>query len=161
MRYLTLTAIVFFLGLLFAAPPKVVEEISGQVVGVTDGDTITVLFNKETIEVRLVGIDAPEFGQSYDTKAKHALSEMTLGRTVTVKKTGTDKYGRTLGIAIVGDLDANAKMVEDGWAWYYDRYNDEGRLSRLEIAARNAKRGLWADDTPIAPWDYRASQKTH
>jgi len=160
MRYLTLPAIVLVTGLLLAAPPKVTEEISGKVVGVTDGDTITVLVNKETIKVRLEGIDAPESGQSYGTKSKQALSEMVFGKPVTVKKTGTDKYKRTLGIVMVGDVDANAKMIEDGWAWHFKKYNDEERLAKLEDAARKAKRGLWADDTPLAPWDYRARQKT-
>jgi endonuclease YncB( thermonuclease family) len=160
MRYLTLPAIVLFTGLLLAAPPKVTEEISGKVVGVTDGDTITVLVNKETIKVRLEGIDAPESGQSYGTKSKQALSEMVFGKPVTVKKTGTDKYKRTLGIVMVGDVDANAKMVEDGWAWHFKKYNDEERLAKLEVVARNAKRGLWADENPLAPWDYRARQKT-
>lgn len=160
MRYLTLPAIVLVTGLLLAAPPKVTEEISGKVVGVTDGDTINVLVNKETIKVRLEGIDAPESGQSYGTKSKQALSDLVFGKTVTVKKTGTDKFGRTLGFVLAGDVDANAKMIEDGWAWHFKKYNDEERLAKLEVAARKAKRGLWADDTALAPWDYRARQKT-
>lgn len=160
MRYLTLPAIVLVTGLLLAAPPKVVEEFSGKVIGVTDGDTIKVLVNKETVTVRLEGIDAPESGQSYGKKSKEALAEIVAGKTVTVKKTGTDKYKRTLGIVIVGDADANAKMIEDGWAWHFKKYNDEERLAKLEDAARKAKRGLWADETPLAPWDYRARQKT-
>ena len=160
MRYLTLPAIVLVTGLVFAAPPKVVEEFSGKVIGVTDGDTIKVLVNKESVTVRLEGIDAPESGQSYGKKSKEALAEMVAGKTVTVKKTGTDKYKRTLGIVIVGDADANAKMVEDGWAWHFKKYNDEERLAKLEDAARKAKRGLWADEKPLAPWEYRARQKT-
>jgi endonuclease YncB( thermonuclease family) len=160
MRYLTLPTIVLVTGLLLAAPPKVVEEFSGKVIGVTDGDTIKVLVNKESVTVRLEGIDAPESGQSYGKKSKEALAEIVAGKTVTVKKTGTDKYKRTLGIVMVGDADANAKMVEDGWAWHFKKYNDEERLAKLEDAARKAKRGLWADETPLAPWEYRARQKT-
>ncbi len=160
MRFATTTAILLLAGLVLAAPPKVVEEFTGKVIGVTDGDTIKVLVNKETVTVRLEGIDAPESGQSYGKKSKEALAEMVAGKTVTVKKTGTDKYKRTLGIVIVGDADANAKMVEDGWAWHFKKYNDEERLAKLEDAARKAKRGLWADEKPLAPWDYRARQKT-
>ena len=160
MRYATTAAILLLAGLLFAAPPKVVEEFTGKVIGVTDGDTIKVLVNKESVTVRLEGIDAPESGQSYGKKSKEALAEMVAGKTVTVKKTGTDKYKRTLGIVIVGDADANAKMVEDGWAWHFKKYNDEERLAKLEDAARKAKRGLWADEKPLAPWEYRARQKT-
>ncbi len=61
-------------------------------VGVTDGDTITVLVNKETIKVRLEGIDAPNQARATATKSKQALSEMVFGKTVTVKKTGTDRF---------------------------------------------------------------------
>jgi endonuclease YncB( thermonuclease family) len=160
MRFAATTAVLLLAALVFAAPPKVIEEITGKVIGVTDGDTIKVLVNKETVTVRLEGIDAPESRQSFGTKSKQALSEMVFGKAVTVKKTGTDKYGRTLGFVIVGDVDANAKMVEDGWAWHFKKYNDEVRLAKLEDAARKAKRGLWADDAPLAPWEYRARQKT-
>ncbi len=154
------TIIVLLLtGLVFAAPPRVVEELSGKVIDVTDGDTIKVLVNKETITVRLEGIDAPESKQSFGKKSKEALAELVAEKTVTVKKTGTDKYKRTLGIVIVGKLDANAKLIEDGWAWHFKKYNDEERLAKLEDAARKANRGLWADENPLAPWDYRARQK--
>lgn len=149
-----------FCGLLFAASPKVVEEFTGKVIGVTDGDTITVLVNKESIKVRLEGIDAPESGQSFGTKSKQSLSEMVFGKRVTIKKTGEDRYGRTLGFVMVGEVDANAKMIQDGWAWHFKKYNDEDRLAKLEVEAREAKRGVWAETSPLAPWDYRARQKT-
>lgn len=160
MRFATTIAILLLAGLLLAAPPKVVEEFSGKVIAVTDGDTIKVLVNKETVKVRLEGIDAPESKQSFGNKSKEALAGLVADKTVTVKKTGTDKYKRTLGIVIVGDADANAKMVENGWAWHYKKYNDEERLAKLEDAARKAKKGLWSDEKPLAPWDYRARQKT-
>jgi len=161
MRYLTSAAMfVLVTGLVVAAPPKVLEEFSGKVVAVTDGDTLKLLVETETITVRLEGIDAPEAKQSFGNKSKEALSKMVFGMNVTVKKTGTDKYKRTLGIVIVGDVDANAKMVEDGWAWHFKKYNDEERLAKLEGAARKAKRGLWADEKPLAPWEFRARQKT-
>lgn len=160
MRYAATTILLLLAGLAFAAPPKVVEELSGKVVSVTDGDTIKVLIGKETVTVRLEGIDAPESGQSFGKKAKEALAGLVAGKTVTVKKTGTDKYKRTLGIVIVGDVDVSAKLMEDGWAWHFKKYNDEERLAKLEEAARQAKRGLWADENALAPWDYRARQKT-
>lgn len=127
-------------------------------IGVTDGDTIKVLVDKATATVRLEGIDAPESGQSFGTKARQALAELVAGKTVTVKKTGTDKYSRTLGFVVANDVDVNAKMIEDGWAWHFVKYNDEERLQELEVAARKAKRGLWADNNVLAPWDYRARQ---
>lgn len=160
MRHAVITIAILVAGLALAAPPKVVEEFTGKVVGVTDGDTINVLVNKESIKVRLEGIDAPESGQSFGTKSKQALSEMVFGKQVTIKKTGEDRYGRTLGVVVVGEVDTNAKMIQDGWAWHFKKYNDEERLAKLEVEARTAKRGLWADASPLAPWDYRARQKT-
>ena len=159
MRYMTIVAVVLVTGLLFAAPPTVTEEINGKVAGVTDGDTVTVLVNKTTIKVRLEGIDAPESKQSYGTKSKQALSEMIFGNNVLVKKTGEDRYGRTLGVIMLGEENINAKMIEDGWAWHYKKYNNEERLAKLEVEARSAKRGLWADPNALAPWDYRERQK--
>lgn len=133
MRFATTTAILLLAGLVLAAPPKVVEEFTGKVIGVTDGDTIKVLVNKDSVTVRLEGIDAPESGQSYGKKSKEALAEIVAGKTVNVKKTGTDKYGRTLGIVIVGDSDANAKMVEDGWAWHF-------KIQRRRAAGQTRRR---------------------
>lgn len=72
------------------------------------GDTITVLVNKESIKVRLEGIDASESKQSFGTQSKQALSEMVFGKQVTIKKTGDDRYGRTLGVVMFGNVDANA-----------------------------------------------------
>ncbi|NLX55747.1 MAG: thermonuclease family protein [Planctomycetaceae bacterium] len=158
----TTTALLLLAGLVLAAEPvkpKVVEEFSGKVVGVTDGDTIKVLVNRKTVTVRLEGIDAPELGQSFGRKAKEALAKFVTGKIVTVKKTGNDKYGRTLVIVIVDGTDVNARLVEDGWAWHYKMYNSDERLAKLEVAAREAKRGLWADEAPLAPWDFRARQQ--
>lgn len=159
MRYITAIVTLLTVGIVLAAPPKVVDTLTGKVIGVTDGDTVKVLVNRQTIKVRLEGIDAPESSQSFGTKSKQALSKMVFGKSVTVKKTGEDRYGRTLGIIMVGDVDANAKMIEDGWAWHYKKYNDEERLAKLESLARKAKRGLWADANPLAPWEYRARKK--
>ena len=160
MRYLTAIVTLLIFGIVFAAPPKVVSTLTGKVIGVTDGDTIKVLVNRQTVKVRLEGIDAPESSQSFGTKSKQALSKMVFGKTVTVKKTGEDRYGRTLGIIMVGGKeDANAKMIEDGWAWHFKKYNDEERLAKLESSARKAKRGLWADANPLPPWEYRARKR--
>lgn len=156
MRLTATIAVLFVAGLIVAAPPKVVEEFTGKVIAVTDGDSINVQVNDERIAVRLDGIDAPEFGQLYAANSKKFLSNLVLGKVVTIKKTGTDRYDRTLGMVLVGNLDANAKLVESGWAWHFKKYNDEDRLADLEDAARAAQRGLWSQRNPTAPWDYRA-----
>ena len=147
-------------GITLAAPPKVIEQLTGKVVGVTDGDTVTLFVNRTPIKVRLDGIDAPETAQSYGNKSKQALAAMVFGKTIVLKKTGTDKYGRTLGVIMLGGADMNAKMIEDGWAWHYKAYNKESRLASLETKAKSGRRGLWADvNHPLAPWDYRSGQR--
>ena len=120
---------------------------------------MTVLVNKKTVKLRLEGIDAPESRQSFGNKSKQALSKMIFGKQVTIKKTGEDRYERTLGVIMLGNVDVNAKMVEDGWAWHFKKYNDEERLAKLENKAQSAKRGLWAEANPLAPWDYRTRQR--
>jgi micrococcal nuclease len=137
------------------AQPRAINHFSGSVVEISDGDTAKVLVGKETVTVRLDGIDAPETGQAFGARSRQALSSYVFGKTVTVRKTGEDRYDRTLGVLIEGGTDVNAKMVEDGLAWHYKRYSSDARLANLEREARLAKRGLWSDPNPVAPWDYR------
>lgn len=96
-------------GLLFGFSAKVVK--------VSDGDTITVLTqNKESIKVRLYGIDAPEAKQDFGKVSKEYLSSLIAGKIVEIKSSGQDRYGRILGTIYAGNTDINAKMVEDGYA---------------------------------------------
>jgi micrococcal nuclease len=136
-------------------------EFSGRVVGVMDGDTITVLVGREQRRVRLAGVDAPEKGQAFGQRSKQALSQMIFGREVTVVSTGRDRYERTLGIVRLMDgSSVNERLVENGWAWHYTRYSNDRRLSELESRARAARRGLWADLRPVAPWDFRKAHRS-
>ena len=130
------------------------DTITGRVVGVTDGDTITVRTTIDTIKVRLSGIDTPERGQPFGTKAKQALSGQVFGKDVTINSSGEDRYGRTLGEIIVGGESVNLWLVRTGWAWWYERYApDDTQLRDAQQAAQQAKLGLWADANPVPPWD--------
>jgi endonuclease YncB( thermonuclease family) len=129
------------------------------VVGVSDGDTITVLVGKRPIKIRLEGIDAPEAKQSFGNRSKQALSDLVFGKEVLVTKTGQDRYGRSLGFVSTGGIDFNAKMLQDVWAWHYKKYNFDSKVAELELQARAAKRGLWSEPNPLAPWDFRDRQK--
>lgn len=162
-RAIRFQAILLLLALAFSSladEPKVIEEFAGKVIGVTDGDTIKVLVDKMPKTVRLEGIDAPEAKQSFGNKSKQALSKLVAGKTVRILVTGTDKYKRTLGKVEIEGVDVNAQMIEDGWAWHYKKYNSEMRLSKLEEQAKTAKKGLWAEENPLPPWEFRARQKT-
>lgn len=143
--------------LLILAPAIVWADFSGEVVGVIDGDTIEVMQGHQAQRVRLNGIDCPEKGQAYGTRAKQAASALVFGKEVTVRTHGMDKYGRTIADVLLSDgLNVNHELVKDGWCWWYRKYAPlDTTLQRLEEAARDAKSGLWADPQPVPPWEYR------
>ena len=101
------------------------ETLTGKVVGVTDGDTITVLVEKRTIKVRLAEIDTPERGQPWASRAKQALSDKVFREQVEVRVLNTDRYGRTVGHVWIGDRHINREMIRDGHAWAYRKYLDD------------------------------------
>ena len=98
---------------------------SGKVVGVADGDTITVLRDKEQVRIRLYGIDTPERGQAFGKKAKQFTSRMVFGKVVEVHQMDTDRYGRTVALVSVDKQLLNKELVKAGLAWVYDRYCSE------------------------------------
>jgi micrococcal nuclease len=159
MRYIILCLCVFPLVIFGADPDTKVVTLKGKVVRISDGDTIGILIGKETVKVRLEGIDAPESNQAFGTKAKNALNELVAGKEVVVKKTGEDRYKRTLGTVYVGETDVNAKLIHDGWAWHYKQYSKDKALAKLETEAKEAKRGLWADPNALEPWEFRKRSK--
>lgn len=144
--------------------PKYQElAFEARVVGITDGDTVTVLTeSKESIKVRLEGIDTPEKKQPFGTRAKVELSKLIAGEVVTVVPKEKDRYGRTIGrlfvVAADGSLlDVNLTMVQLGMAWHFTRYSDELALMKAEQLARQGRIGIWSIDTPppVAPWEWR------
>lgn len=134
------------------------DSITGKVVKVTDGDTITVLVEQRQFKVRLNAIDAPERKQDYSKKTQKLAPELVFEKEVRVVTHGNDRYGRTIGDVFIGQTNVNEKLVEDGWAWNYVKYSTSQRLAELEKEARASKKGLWAGKSPVATWDYRAEQ---
>ncbi|WP_165234732.1 thermonuclease family protein [Aquisphaera insulae] len=136
-------------------------DFPARVVGVSDGDTLTVLVagNRE-VKVRLYGIDAPETAQDFGSRAKQAASEMSFGQQVTVREVDRDRYGRTVGEVILPDGRSLGKeMVRAGLAWWFWRYApDDWELAGLEAEAKAAKRGLWNQAGAVPPWDWRSGQ---
>ncbi|RYD24580.1 MAG: micrococcal nuclease [Verrucomicrobiaceae bacterium] len=130
--------------------------------GVHDGDTITVYAGEgqPQIKVRLAGIDAPELKQAYGNAAKVALSDMVFGKPVELRNTSRDRYGRTVAAVIVdGATEVNPAMVRAGMAWHYKAYSKDAALAQAEQEARAAKRGLWQEGKPVAPWEFRKKPK--
>jgi endonuclease YncB( thermonuclease family) len=151
---------------LFYALSASAEELSGKVVSVADGDTITVLSpsNKQH-KVRLAGIDAPEKAQLYGQKSRESLASMVAGRQVIVEWHKRDQYGRLVGKVIANSHDVGLVQIERGMAWHYKTYEREQRLedaqiyADAEIEAKVVRRGLWADLKPVPPWEWRRAQR--
>jgi endonuclease YncB( thermonuclease family) len=132
------------------------EEFTGRVVGITDGDTIKVLHAGRAETVRLQGVDAPEKRQAYGERARRYAADLAFDRTVVVRGAGRDRSGRLLGEVVLPDgRSLNQELVRAGYAWWFRRYSRDARLARLEDEARAGRRGLWADQAPEAPWDFR------
>jgi micrococcal nuclease len=131
-------------------------RFEGQVVAVMDGDTIDVMHDGAAVRVRLAGIDCPERRQAFGQTAKARTSQLVFGKTVAVDVSKADRFGRALGNVTQPDgAILNETLVREGLAWWYRRYSDDRRLESLEADAREAKVGLWADQTQTAPWDFR------
>lgn len=158
------------------------DTLQGVVIVVIDGDTV--LFkpdhyapsSRAFLKVRLAGIDAPEAEQPHGDAATRALKDMALKQRATLEIVATDHYGRTLGRLSVGTRAVNAELVRRGHAWAYGsprpsahRGSDPARTSSraagdalpaLQNEAQHARRGLWRDAAPVAPWIWRRAQAT-
>ena len=142
------------------------DSFSGRVVGVADGDTITILDKTNTqYKIRLAGIDAPEKKQSFGNVSKKSLSDMVYDKQVTIYWDKQDRYGRTVGKVLKDGFDINLEQIKRGMAWFYKKYQNEqvlqDRLDYLhaqEIAQKN-RIGLWNDSDVIAPWEFRKFKK--
>ena len=138
------------------------EIIFGRVIGVSDGDTITVLdTDKIEHKVRLMGIDAPEKSQAFGAASKQALLNYIYQREVTVDYKKLDKYKRKVGKVILDKQDVCLAMIELGLAWHYKDYEkeqsktDRDLYRQAELKARQSKIGLWQDSKAIEPSAFR------
>jgi micrococcal nuclease len=131
-----------------------------RVVRVSDGDTFTGLdAENRQVKVRLHGIDAPEAKQAFGTVARKALADLIAEKVVSVEEVDRDRYGRVVGRVTIGGKLVNAEMVRSGLAWRYVTYDKRNEFGGLEEDARRDRRGLWADAHPVAPWEWRKTEK--
>ena len=124
------------------------------VVGVADGDTLTVQDGDVKTVLRLAEIDAPERTQPYSQVSRRNLEALCRqAKAVEFKRVDTDRYGRTVAHVRCDGVHANWRQVEDGLAWCFTKYLKHPDICLpLEKAAREANRGLWRESEPVAPW---------
>ena len=138
------------------------KVIHGRVVGVSDGDSVTVMGSQKTqYKIRLAGIDAPERAQAYGQKAKESLSDLVFGKSVEVAWSKQDRYGRIVGVVTLAGVDINLEQIKCGMAWHYKQYQheqspeDREAYAESESQARDKRMGLWRDPAPIEPSVFR------
>jgi endonuclease YncB( thermonuclease family) len=141
-------------------------ELKGRVVGIADGDTVTVL-DAQNVQhkIRLAGIDAPEKKQPFGNRSKETLSDCAFGKDVVIDWDKVDRYQRKVGKIVVAGQDCNLRQIKLGMAWHYKQYANEQSVAdrssygSAEDVARSAKVGLWSDTASTPPWEFRATSK--
>lgn len=132
------------------------ETLIGRVIGISDGDTLTILINEqEQVKVRLAEIDAPEKAQPFGKRSKQSLSDLCYDRNAVIEKIDVDRYGRTIGKVQCDRINVNEEQIRKGMAWVYRKYLREHSLLLLEQKAKSSRLGLWAESEPIPPWEWR------
>lgn len=152
-----------FLGCFWTALSLYAAELTGVVIGISDGDTLTILSEAEVpVKIRLLGIDAPEKSQPFGQRSRQSLSELAFGKRVVVDWHKRDRYGRIVGKVTLPDgTDTNLEQIKRGLAWHYKQYANEqpkpesGAYGQAELQSASRHIGLWADPSPVPPWEYR------
>ena len=129
----------------------------GEVVGITDGDTLTILIDKTLYKIRLAQIDTPERKQPYGSKAKKVLSDLVFNKTILITIETIDRYGRYVADIYFEGQHINAEMVKQGAAWVYRKYAKDETLYDFENEAKAAKTGIWSlpESEQVPPWEWR------
>jgi endonuclease YncB( thermonuclease family) len=135
----------------------------GYVVKVLDGDSLRVKRGREIVEIRLYGIDSPEWGQDYGNRSKRYLKSKISHKTVSVESKDVDRYGRTVALVSSSGMLMNREIVREGLAWMYPKYCKEqplcSELAKIEQQARARRRGLWRQKDPVSPWHWKWQKK--
>lgn len=162
-------ALMLFILLACSLNAALAKEFSAKVIAVFDGDTVLIKRAGSLIKIRLAEIDAPEVdhtgmgvqppnpqnAQAFGDASRRSLSDMVLGQQVQVNSQTTDKYGRMVAHLGIDGLDVNAEQIRRGMAWEYSNFHSNKALIALQAEARQAQRGLWAQNNPLPPWTWR------
>jgi endonuclease YncB( thermonuclease family) len=137
------------------------ETFDAYVIAVIDGDTVLVVRDGKRLKLRLADIDAPEKAQPFGQRSREYLKALVYRKSVQVESRATDQYGRTVATLRRDGLDINREMVQQGMAWEYSFHHRDRTFIALQHEARQARRGLWQQAAPQAPWDWRKRHPGH
>ena len=161
MRFISASIILLVISLV---PVRIATSnglIKAQVIGVSSGDSITVI-EPGNIQVKLLlyGIDCPEKDQAFGKEATQFTSDQCIGKSIRYKLMGIDRYGRTIAVIYLDDdRELNLEIIKAGYAWHYKRYAARPDYADAEKKARKAGLGLWADPNPTPPWEWRQERR--
>jgi endonuclease YncB( thermonuclease family) len=150
-----------FLFSVMVSPGCASEAFVGSVKKIIDGDSLLIVSANKTIEVRLYGIDCPEYRQPFSNAARKMVQTKVGGFKVLVQPEYYDKYERMVAIVHYGDVTLNSELVRAGLAWvspYFCRRDICTSWQQLENSARASKRGLWREKEPVPPWEWKKMQ---
>lgn len=142
-------------------PASVFSQTIAKVIGVTDGDTITVLLEGNAPKkLRLAEVDCPESGQPFGKNAKQFTSDQVFGKQISFVETDTDRYGRTIAkVYYDNGKYLSAEIIRAGLGWWYHYFSKDKSLGDLQEEAKQKKLGLWQDEHAVSPWEYRKMQR--
>lgn len=161
---LFLTLALFVAGTMCLPQPgwtRDIAEFTAPVVGVADGDTLTILYQGKQTKIRLAEVDCPELkGQAFGHAAKEFVLGLVAQKTVRVRQVTTDRYDRLVAEVFLPDgRSLNHLLVSQGLAWWYRAYSTDQTLAQAEQAARSQRLGLWIEPHPIPPWEFRKQKR--
>ena len=150
---------IFLIGISLLTSLTILAQ-DGRVISVKDGDTIVVLDeNNKQHTIRVADIDCPERGQPFGNKAKIFTSDEVFGKEVKIVKKNIDRYGRIVGYVMYDNKNLSLELLRKGYAWHYKYYSQDIEMAALESSARRLKNGLWIDNNPINPYDWRKGER--
>jgi micrococcal nuclease len=126
-----------------------------KVIAVGDGASMTLLVDKKPVKIRLANIEPPEKAQPFSMDSRKSLASLCLGKNAEYKGQEIDRLGRVIAVVTCGGIEANRTQVERGMAWVDKRNNDDDLLVDLQGAAKQHRKGLWAEANPVPPWEFR------
>ncbi|MDD2929052.1 MAG: thermonuclease family protein [Sideroxydans sp.] len=137
------------------------ETFDAYVIAVIDGDTVLVSRDKQKIKLRLADIDAPEKSQPFGRQSLEYLKSRVNKKVVQVESRATDQYGRTIATLMLDGVDLNREQVRQGLAWEYSFHHADRSFVALQNEAQQARRGLWTQTSPQAPWQWRKQHPSY
>lgn len=137
-----------------------IQQDSVKVISISDGDSFTVLLKNEPFKIRIHGIDAPERNMPFYKTSKSFLASLIFNNYVNLEITDKDKYQRFVAnVFLTNQTNIGHEMIKNGMAWHYVKYSNDTKMADYQQIARDFKIGLWQDNNPEAPWEYRKNQK--